>query len=185
MPVRYDPSAQTLSIGSLQIEIGNAFIWNPRPQWDHLRDFPADFLTTSQTGIRPLPAGLDEPLERLLHGITTNDHPMSYAGAYWLAGCGSGLTPTGDDVLMGVLYGLWVWHPQQKWMELILEAASPRTTSLSAAFLRAAAAGEATVHWHDLANGDSTAVERILAVGHRSGQEAWAGFSRTRTVLAN
>jgi hypothetical protein len=84
---------------------------------------------------------------------------------------------------MGVLYGLWVWHPQQQWMELILEAAVPRTTSLSAAFLRAAAAGEATIHWHHLANGDSTAVERILAVGHTSGRDAWKGFARTRTML--
>jgi hypothetical protein len=90
---------------------------------------------------------------------------------------GKGLTPTGDDVLMGVIYGLWVWYPQRDWIRLIVETAVPRTTSLSAAFLRAAEDGEATFHWHDLVNGRAGAVNQILSIGHSSGRDAWAGFT--------
>lgn len=178
MPVGFDRLAQTLSIGSWQIEIEEAVIWNSRPPWDNLRDLP-----TTQVASTTLPAEIDSHLQYLLQGIATNDGAMCQAGACGLAGLGGGLTPSGDDVLMGVLYGLWVWQPRREWMELIVETAVPRTTSLSAAFLRAAAAGEATIHWHRLVNGDQTAVDQILSIGHTSGRDAWTGFTRAGMVL--
>jgi hypothetical protein len=85
---------------------------------------------------------------------------------------------------MGVLYGLWVWRPRLEWIDLIVDTAVPRTTRLSAAFLRSAADGEATVHWHNLALGRPKAVEQILSIGHTSGRDAWAGFSHTGERLA-
>ncbi|MEJ2749006.1 MAG: DUF2877 domain-containing protein, partial [Anaerolineae bacterium] len=95
------------------------------------------------------------------------------------AGRGGGLTPVGDDVLLGVLYGLWVWQPRRDWMEMMVETAVPRTTTLSANFLRAAAAGEAVWQWHELVNGRAHAVTPILSIGHSSGSDAWAGFVYT------
>jgi len=58
-----------------------------------------------------------------------------------------------------------------------VDTAVPRTTTLSAAFLRAAGDGEATIHWHDLADGRPGAMDRILAIGATSGRDAWIGFT--------
>ncbi len=71
-------------------------------------------------------------------------------------------------------------------MDFILKTAVPRTTTLSANFLRAAAAGEAVWQWHDLVNGRSYAINQILAIGHTSGADAWAGFmSVARNMATN
>jgi len=59
-----------------------------------------------------------------------------------------------------------------------------RTTTLSLAWLRAAAMGEASAVWHELVEaalagdegGVETAVSAILATGASSGAAAWAGF---------
>lgn len=181
MPVRFEQSPEMLSIGSWQISTGSANIWNPRPLWDNLREqWCGDWIEPD-----PLPAEIECTLDILLQSIINEDITSCHAAVYELAGRGNGLTPTGDDILVGVLYGLWAWKLEQRWMDLIVETAVPRTTSLSAAFLRAAAAGEATIHWHRLANGDPEAVAQILAIGHTSGREAWAGFIHAGKILRN
>jgi hypothetical protein len=123
-------------------------------------------------------------LNELLDGICDQELPRVKAAARWLAGRGIGLTPTGDDVLMGVLYGLWVWQPDRKLRQAIADSAAPHTTTLSAAFLRAAAAGEATDPWRRLARGDAGAGADIMAAGHTSGREAWTAYVTTWTRLA-
>ena len=74
-----------------------------------------------------LPPEIESYLQQLLKGIADGDEVMGRTAVLGLAGRGGGLTPTGDDVLMGVLYGLWVWHPRQEWMEMIVAPAVPRT----------------------------------------------------------
>ena len=62
--------------------------------------------------------------------------------------------------------------------------AVPRTTTLSGAFLRAAARGECSVSWHNLlgALGDgveirvATAASEVMAHGATSGADSLAGF---------
>jgi hypothetical protein len=103
-----------------------------------------------------------------------------------LVGAGQGLTPSGDDVLCGVLLGLrlagelpaveHVWHSV---MPLL-----PRTTTLSAALLREAADGYAVPDLvrlgAALAAGDrpgaEAAAERVLAIGHTSGSDLLDGL---------
>ncbi len=177
-PVQVDAAARLLTIGSLTIDCSRAAVWQPRPQWAKLR------AVSLPQPPPPLAAVIEKHLQTLLWGIAAGDETAVRRGAHGLAGRGSGLTPTGDDVLMGVLYGLWVWYPRREWMDLIVETAVPHTTTLSAAFLRAAAAGEATFHWHELANGRTDAPAKIQAIGHSSGAEAWAGFMRAGAVLA-
>lgn len=179
MPIKYNHLRQTLSIGPEQITVGYANIWNPRPLWENLRAQWCDDWPEPEH----LAAEMECALHTLLQSITNEDVASCRAAVYELAGRGSGLTPTGDDILVGALYGLWVWEAAQAWMDLIVETAAPRTTSLSAAFLRAAAAGEATIHWHRLANGKAAAVEQILAIGHTSGRDAWAGFAYAGKIL--
>lgn len=103
-----------------------------------------------------------------------------------LVGLGSGLTPAGDDYLIGVMAALWLLErpeiPPQ-----ITSMAIPKTTALSAAFLQAAGQGQFVESWHGLVyalnSGDTEtigrAVERIAHFGASSGRDALAGFSAT------
>lgn len=165
-----------LSIGPLFIATDGASLWNAKPHWSRLRHDSGDNWPPPTS----LPKHIDTLLQRLLEGIRRTDSSAAVEAATSLAGLGSGLTPAGDDVMLGVLYALWIWLPQKEWIELIIETAAPRTTTLSAAFLNAAADGEATVHWHNLVNGCPKAPQQILAIGHSSGSDAWTGFLRAR-----
>ena len=113
-----------------------------------------------------------------------------------LVGAGSGLTPSGDDVLCGVLLGLRL-HPRGS-ADLAAElwrAVQPRlaaTTSLSAALLREAADGYAAepvmrllVGLASPASSRATgagptvtdAVQEVLAIGHTSGADLLGGLA--------
>jgi len=102
-----------------------------------------------------------------------------------LAGLGTGLTPAGDDFLAGVMLWAWLTHPAPGLLcRALVEVAAPRTTTLSAAFLRAAARGECDANWHRLLAVLSTsgaaqlapAVQQIMAHGATSGADMLAGF---------
>jgi hypothetical protein len=113
--------------------------------------------------------GLDA-IDRWLVGNTLEPE------AEMLIGLGPGLTPSGDDYLGGVLLALnqlqrasqaralWRW----------LEPRLARTSDISGAHLRAAAAGEAHEALHAVLAGD-LALEKLDGVGHTSGWDALAG----------
>lgn len=132
-------------------------------------------------------------IDALVEGLRQHDLAACSTAASRLAGLGEGLTPAGDDFLLGVVYALWAALPSERAVPLvtaITAAAIPRTTRLSAAWLKAAARGEAGAAWHalidSLANGQETAVvtavQRILASGHTSGPAAWCGFVTTLSL---
>ena len=105
-----------------------------------------------------------------------------------LVGAGPGLTPSGDDVLCGVLLGLRL-HPRgsDSLMDHLWAAVRPRlttTTSLSAALLSEAAQGYAVapvvrlveaLARHDPAPVE--AVQAVLAIGHSSGADLLGGLA--------
>jgi hypothetical protein len=104
-----------------------------------------------------------------------------------LAGLGPGSTPAGDDFIIGAIYAAWILHPAFRAGALarrLSEVAVPLTTSLSGAWLRAAADGAAGAAWHALFAGlelrgafqTSAAVSRLLRTGHTSGADGLAGF---------
>ncbi len=174
-PVVIDDAGHVLTVGPLIVDVGRAAVWDPKPDWARLR-------CVDVAGWPPpveLPDDISRYMEQTIDGIAAGDLPACLAGVFALAGRGSGLTPTGDDVLVGILYGMWLWRPRRVWMARIVETAAPRTTTLSANFLRAAADGEAAGPWYDLVAGHPGAVDRILAIGHTSGADAWAGFTRS------
>lgn len=135
-----------------------------------------------------LVAAAQAPALQVLTGIGASDADhRTIEGAIALAGLGGGLTPSGDDFLIGVMHALWATRGETAALEISTQlagAAAPRTTPLSAAWLQAAADGEAADHWHDLlaalVEGDATAVDhsvrRLLAIGHTSGADAMTGF---------
>lgn len=185
-----------VQLGGLAIETAQATLWNPQPAWHKIGNWqpPLFPLSTLQSLISDLPA--THELLNALAAQNTADFQLAVSG---LAGLGEGLTPAGDDFLMGVLHGLWATRPgaeAAQWGQIMVETAVPCTTTLSAAWLKAAARGEAGQVWHELVGEqysvDSTqysvdsgqwgvnsgeAVGKILGIGHTSGAAAWAGFT--------
>jgi hypothetical protein len=111
-----------------------------------------------------------------------------------LAGLGGGFTPAGDDFLLGAIYALWATCPEsaaRPLAEAIAQGAAPRTTKVSAAYLRAGARGAAGEAWHSLvdtlADGQyadlTERLDDISRIGHTSGADALAGFLLTLRTL--
>ncbi len=99
-----------------------------------------------------------------------------------LLGLGSGLTPSGDDVLAGYLAGAAAYGlPVDELRTFVCAEAPRRTTTLSAALLRHAAAGEAIPQVCRLllalddGIGTDAALAGLLRVGHTSGAALAAG----------
>ena len=109
-----------------------------------------------------------------------------------LVGCGPGLTPAGDDLLVGCLAGLWSTagaDPARcgflRGLAAAVARAAPATTDISRSYLDAAAQGEFAEAIAVLARciGDGAAageVERATAdalrVGHTSGADGVGGL---------
>jgi hypothetical protein len=207
-------SEDRLTIGDLSIDVRAAREWDPRPDWDRLlvrRDLliaaipdlvatiretaPADSLARlvvkgpsheselGQTFLRQA----YEPAGQLVSGLRGVEENLLREGTAGLVGLGDGLTPAGDDWIMGCLLGAHIIieeHERPRMAAVIVEAIAGRTTPLSAALIRAAARGECGVAWHDLlgalknadAPGIDNAAKRIMSRGHTSGADSLAGF---------
>lgn len=182
----------------LDVVLERAEVWEPCPAWSVLRAQRAiiegRLPLLRAIALRNAPAvGRDgissyatarEAAESLRAGWE-GDLVALRAGAARLAGRGGGLTPAGDDFLTGVMLRAWLAHPDPPVIcRIIAEVAAPRTTTLSAAFLRAAARGECNAAWHRflsaLQTGTedelATAVQGVLAYGATSGADTLAGF---------
>lgn len=200
-----------IQVGELQIDYGAAQLWSPAPDWP---DLVGESLGWTISQLRPLlsqhadpdsfaqlviaPSHAEQPWARtlaaaagpsaaLLAAMTAPDLQGIQDASTKLAGLGVGLTPAGDDFLVGMMHGLYATRTELNALTLslnIAEAAIPRTNSLSAAWLEAAARGEAGEPWHELlsaiqAKDESqfeAAVLRILPTGHTSGADALGGF---------
>ncbi|MDR5702072.1 MAG: DUF2877 domain-containing protein [Armatimonadota bacterium] len=124
---------------------------------------------------------------RMLQEALERDSPaLAARAAKGLAGLGPGLTPSGDDVLAGVLLALAVLprESHETLREAITSIAPSQTHRISAAYLAAAREGEASEAWHRLLDvtlrGDPTAitpaVRKVMAYGETSGADMLAGF---------
>lgn len=187
-------SSTQLTLGNLNIHITNTNLWNPRPDWEMLNTKADEILhqikqlpitNYQKHDISPIPQSL---ISTLPSALANADVFSSRRISSQLAGLGIGLTPSGDDFLMGAMYAAWIIHPPEVASILAREIANtaiPLTTSLSAAWLRSAAKGEAGIRWHDFFDAlVSTSVLRvhetmkdILAIGETSGADALAGFT--------
>jgi Protein of unknown function (DUF2877) len=122
-----------------------------------------------------------EPARRALERLRRGDLD-GVVGA--LAGLGPGLTPAGDDALAGMLLAMRASIGPDAEPLLHAAAARARTTALSLAFLRCAAAGQALAPAHRLldaaARGDSgaalAAAGAVAEVGATSGADFCYGL---------
>lgn len=136
----------------------------------------------------------------LYQGLCEYNTSLIAEGTTLLAGLGPGLTPAGDDFLVGLLaacyafgphYAQGQWTTWQAYSSVIANAASSRTTQLSAAWLTHAAAGAFGEAWHKLIQAMNAnqpqainrCADRILATGATSGADAMGGFLWGMAVL--
>ena len=207
LPVLWD--RQHLRLGHLEITLSDVSVWESRPDWAVLRARCPQATChlsilrrlcqerTPHPSLLELVAGTssaasdhqqDAPFLRAISALRAgwNSDPRSLQkGVAELAGLGCGLTPSGDDFLVGLMLWVWLDHPHPRRLcRLLAEIAGVRTTTLSAAFLRAAARGHCSPGWHALLaalmDGDvvglEAAVTKVLSRGASSGADALAGF---------
>jgi len=181
-----------LCIGDLTIHTANAKLWNPCPDWEALHA-RRDEITSHLKSFPILDDQLSTPnslISNLSIAIASEDISIAKANAAKLAGLGQGLTPAGDDFILGAIYAAWIIHPPETASLLargMADIVVPLTTSLSAAWLRSSGKGEAGKPWHEFFEGllleDPSRIQEaagnILAIGETSGVEALAGFMGT------
>lgn len=110
-----------------------------------------------------------------------------------LAGVGPGLTPSGDDFLVGAILALWLIGGHENLIQLIYENSMPYTTRLSQEFLYCAFMGATDEAWYQfmeaLCEKDlltlSIAFERVVNWGASSGLDRLAGFISIMLNLFN
>ncbi|NWG05660.1 MAG: DUF2877 domain-containing protein [Chloroflexi bacterium] len=198
-------SANQLTIGKFSIHTANAKLWNPTPHWKTLHAKRNDILNRlAQLPITNYSSIFKFSNSSIVrqHSVQSSNLSSAFANAdistvkllaSQLAGLGMGLTPSGDDFIMGALYAAWIIHPPEIASVLakeIAETASALTTSLSAAWIRSAGRGEAGILWHEFFGAlisDSTqsiqkSMERILSIGETSGADAMSGFTSVLTA---
>jgi hypothetical protein len=198
-------SSNRLMLGNLTIDLSDATTWFPRPAWEILHTkrelvfrtlISCVDLWTEQAALAPadkiLPILM---LSNFSSALVKADISATRALTSQLAGLGIGLTPSGDDFIMGAIYATWIIHSPETAKLLahdIASAGASLTTSLSAAWLRSAGRGEAGIAWHRffdaLVSANTTNVEsaigKILNIGATSGADALAGFIGTFQVWA-
>lgn len=207
-------SPDSIRAQKVAISLSGAAVWDPRPDWTSfgaylapahatlrsllLRHAPAESLAsllqpeiagTSRNSadgmVRTARAAAGALLQLLASPARDPQALAAVAGP--LAGLGGGFTPAGDDFLMGAMYAVRVRFAGKEAARIcraLALAASPRTTTVSAAYLRAAAEGAAGQAWHRLLAALATVdvpdlegrVSDLCRIGHTSGADALAGF---------
>jgi hypothetical protein len=110
-----------------------------------------------------------------------------------LIGLGPGLTPSGDDFLVGMLATLDALGEHEAHAALaraVLTLAPARTSPLSACLLGAVACGHVGEHAHAavsaaMSGRPTDAIAAIRAIGHTSGWDMLAGVAATLRIVAS
>jgi hypothetical protein len=135
-------------------------------------------------------AGMAAPaLARLYTATSIGDATECLSSARLLLGLGPGLTPAGDDCLVGWLAGAWTAGAAGRRLvgalgPALLKEAARRTGPLSSAFLAAALVGEvAEPVSRFVAVPDAERLESLLALGATSGADLLGGYLLARSAL--
>jgi hypothetical protein len=211
-----------IPVAKLRLDLQQSQSWNPRPQLapaacppERLQAHLA-FLETylaahvSPGGLAGLAyldhettmeqASANQPLlqtawaatQQLLDGISRQQLPLVRQGLTMLIGLGPGLTPSGDDLLTGVIAAMLllsetVGHPVAFYQRLSAEAlalAYSRTNKLSITWIEYAGRGEVAEHlgrlFEALIQSDTSLLEKaaqeVLSSGATSGGDILAGI---------
>jgi len=136
-------------------------------------------------------------INQVYQAVRANDLPALQSATHYLAGRGRGLTPSGDDFLLGLVYGLFmlayrfraVFEPASA---MIVATVKKRSTLISANLVECAAAGEVDERlgaaFQALLHPDlppDAAIRGILGWGSSSGMDATAGMAVIMAVMKN
>lgn len=177
-----------LRCGGLRLDARQARIWRPRAAARRGAAVPAGPLAT----LVAKTAGdaferLEPDCRRLADALATGDAEAVAAGARALVGKGPGLTPSGDDALVGLLAVQHRAHPGATTglLGLLDAAIRPnlvRTTAISAHYLRLALDGHFGEHLSNLVDGLGVdgdirpeLVARVQSSGATSGADVLVG----------
>ena len=129
------------------------------------------------------------PLVRALgRGFERDDPRAAFPPACSLLGLGTGLTPSGDDLVGGALFATrFLARSDPRWTKLAKELcreARSRSHVVSAALFSDLAAGLSFAPLHEIATALSvgadqealSAARALVAIGHSSGWDMLAGF---------
>jgi hypothetical protein len=174
--------------GTVIVDLCAAVAWSPRlPAAARLLPDRRPELGRRELGAPPI-AGL-----RL--ALVTGDAGTAQTAALGLVGLGIGLTPSGDDFLVGLLAGLEATdHPLRDALAAAIARETPgRTTEFGAALLEHACRGEFSQRLHDVliaiaAHDDvglPRAIARAEAYGATSGADTLAGLSCALEVASS
>ncbi len=178
-----------LRFGSTLLDARQARVWQPRRV---VRRGATALAETLRAIVREIPgeamARLDSACRRLVTVLVAADATAVGAGTRALVGNGPGLTPSGDDALVGLLAVLHRVGPTKLCSDALrllaesVDALLGRTTSIGAHYLRLAIDGHFGEHLTDLVdalgsgNGVGTGqVARVRATGATSGADALVG----------
>jgi hypothetical protein len=133
-------------------------------------------------------------IDALRLALTAGEVDPAGKAAAALIGLGVGLTPSGDDFLVGLLAGLDASDNGmgERLAAVIAQAAPGRTTTFGAALLDHACRGEFSQRLHDVliavaAHDDAGlrhAIDRAMAYGATSGADTLAGLCLALDVAA-
>jgi hypothetical protein len=209
MAVLPSPDGLAVPTAAVEIDLSRAVTWSPAlpagarfeptaelaGAVDAARIVAVRF--TPSGGLAPMPSGDDEPGEPWLFrardligaqttALGTGDVASAVGPTIDLIGLGIGLTPSGDDYLVGMLAGLdATGDPARHDLALAIAAHAPsRTTAVGAAALGHAAAGSYSERLHDLlvAFGGgrlrdlAAPIERMMVYGATSGSDTLVGL---------
>jgi hypothetical protein len=175
-----------MRLGDLRLSTSHARLWRPHPDWKYLHA-QREKIAARFAELPLAELNIPNPLSTFLAGAAVQ---ASVQRVLQLAGLGPGLTPAGDDFIVGSLYAVWMVHPfvvAQTLARDVASTAAQLTTSLSAAYLRSAGSGEAGISWHRffsaLISCDSdriyNSILEVLSMGASSGSDALSGFVST------
>jgi len=196
------PTGAPAEVGAGRIVVGDLAVsaaawWDPRPRLPHSR--PAllpegvrqlrnalygEGVPHSAFTLPGLPTGPGGPLAALRGAVRRADLDAALRTAARLVGLGPGLTPAGDDVMAGTMAGLvLLGHPAaERFAAGVYSLAAGRTTELSRALLRHAAAGRVSGEYAAVLQGLvgerplTPAIAGLLATGSTSGRAMALGL---------
>jgi hypothetical protein len=206
--ISYSP--RDLDIGLLHVDVTGATRWQPKPAWqkarranwgwlmpwlDEVMSLEASGLPGSSLGDAAFLDRAREGLFFLHEGLSRRSTELCKRAAASLAGLGPGLTPSGDDFLVGAIHAIWAtWSGPRAltFSTAMAREAVGRTGALSGAWLSAAARGEAAAPWHTFleaaARGSlsesAAAAAKLLCTGETSGCDAMSGFVAALAAVA-
>jgi len=215
MRVRFASGKIHIPDAAITVNTNNSFVWHPKPPPAPALPDAASRERMIAAAEEIISRGSEEGLSVLLPQLLETTHHMDFEGKNFpsrflsildlanetgelisqkfivdLLGTGPGLTPSGDDFVMGLLLAVNRWkseylsqHNLDLFNREIMAAAYQQTTTLSANLIECAAQGLADQRLIDaldwLVSGSETSMQSIDALltwGSSSGSDIFVGF---------